>query len=94
MSRQQHAARDFAAIGETFNDATAQLVGGISNDNRARVLADLQSVQNDLAKLLVQQPGSFTGETAIHAQNVVDQLNLALRQAEPAATAQVVEARP
>lgn len=76
MSRQQHAARDFAAIGETFNDATAQLVGGISNDNRARVLADLQSVQNDLAKLLVQQPGSFTGETAIHAQNVVDQLNL------------------
>ena len=86
MSRHSHAARDFAAIGETFNDATTQLVGGVSADNQARVLADLQAVQNDLAKLLVQQPGAFTGETAIHAQNIVDQLNLEIGAVKSAGT--------
>ena len=76
MGRHSHAARDFASIGETFNDATTQLVGGVTAQNQARVLADLQAVQNDLAKLLVQQPASFSGAAGIHAQNIVDQLNL------------------
>jgi trimeric autotransporter adhesin len=76
MKNQPVGPLDFASIGAIFNDATTQLVGGVTTENKARVLSDLTSVQTDLANLLVQQPGQFTGETAIHAQNIVDQLNL------------------
>ncbi len=76
MAKKHRSSPDFAAIGETFNDATTQLVGGISTDNQARVLADLTSVQKSLSKLLTRQPDTFSEESAIHVQNVVDQLNL------------------
>lgn len=76
MAKKHRSSPDFAAIGETFNDATTQLVGGISTDNQARVLADLTSVQRSLSKLLTRQPDTFSEESTIHVQNVVDQLNL------------------
>jgi hypothetical protein len=67
---------DFAQIGTVFNDATGKLLGGISDQNKGAVLKDLQVVQSSLEGLLTKHPGLFQGEAAIHAQNVVDQINL------------------
>lgn len=67
---------DFAQIGAVFNDATNKLEGGVTVQNQDKILNDLASVQTNLANLIQQQPGLFTGETVIHAQNIVDQLNL------------------
>jgi hypothetical protein len=67
---------DFAQIGAVFNDATSRLEGGVTVQNQAKILSDLALVQTNLANLIQQQPGLFTGESAIHAQNIVDQLNL------------------
>ncbi len=67
---------DFAQIGTVFNDATTKLLGGISDQNKGAVLNDLQVVQSSLANLLAKHPDLFQGEAAIHAQNVVDQINL------------------
>jgi hypothetical protein len=70
------AAPDFAQLGNIFNDATTRLVGGITPANSHAVLSDLQKVQTGLEHLITTQPNAFQGETAIHAQNIVDQLNL------------------
>lgn len=71
----RHAA-DFAQLGNIFNDATTRLVGGVTHGNAHAILSDLQSVQTGLEHLITTQPNAFQGETAIHAQNIVDQLNL------------------
>lgn len=67
---------DFAQIGAIFNDATTRMEGGVTVNNQDRILADLHAVQTNLANLIQQQPDLFTGVTAIHAQNIVDQINL------------------
>ncbi len=66
----------FAQLGEIFDDATTRMVGGINDANRNVVLDDLTRVQDGLTKLLATQPEQFTGTAGIHAQNVIDQLNL------------------
>lgn len=66
----------FAQLGEVFDDATTRMVGGINDANRGIILDDLTRVQDGLTKLLAAQPESFTGTAGIHAQNIIDQLNL------------------
>jgi hypothetical protein len=73
---QNRATPDFAQLGTIFNDATTRLVGGVTPTNAHTVLADLQKVQSGLQQLITTLPNPFQGETAIHAQNIVDQLNL------------------
>lgn len=70
----------FTEIGEIFDDATTRLVGGVNDQNRNRILNDLTNVQDGLEKLLQQHPEQFEGVAAVHAQNIVDQLNLEIRQ--------------
>ena len=70
---------DFAQIGAIFNDATGQLVGGITAANQGRIMSDLQAVQTKLQTLIDQHPEQFTGVAGIHAQNIVDQLNLEMQ---------------
>lgn len=70
-----HAA-DFAQLGALFNDATTRLVGGATAANSAAIMNDLQKVQTGLDQLIAKQPELFQGESAIHARNIVDQLNL------------------
>lgn len=70
---------DFAQIGTIFNDATTRLEGGVTQANQDKILTDLGAVQANLANLIQQQPNLFTGESAIHAQNVVDQINLEMQ---------------
>ncbi len=66
----------FAQLGEIFNDATTREIGGIDANNQAGILRDLSQVQTGLQNLLQTHPEQFQGVSAIHAQNVVDQLNL------------------
>ena len=68
----------FAAIGNTFNTVTAQLEGGITAKNSAIIQNELTNMQTRLTHLMQQQPDQFQGETAIHAQSIVDQINLEL----------------
>jgi hypothetical protein len=70
-----------AEIGAAFNDATTMLVGGVWNTanmggNATPILNDLQTVQTGLQQQLQQDPGQFPGITAIHVQDIVNQLNL------------------
>ena len=67
---------DFAQIGAIFNDATTKLEGGVTAQNQSAILKDLAGIQTNLQTLLQQHPEQFTGLSAIHAQNIVDQLNL------------------
>lgn len=76
----------FATIGEIFDDATTRLVGGVDDQQRGHILSDLTKVQDGLEQLLQQHPEQFQGVAAIHAQNIVDQLNLeigAVKSADP-----------
>jgi hypothetical protein len=72
----KHGNPSFAELGEIFDDATTRLVGGVSDQNRDAVLKDLSQVQNGLQQLLQTNPDQFQGVAGIHAQNIVDQLNL------------------
>lgn len=67
---------DFGQIGAIFNDATNRLEGGVTTANQDKILSDIHAVQTNLANLIQQQPDLFTGVSAIHAQNIADQLNL------------------
>jgi hypothetical protein len=69
-------AADFAQLGTLFNDATTRMVGGVTAANSDRILNDLQKVQSGLEQLMARQPELFQGESAIHARNIIDQLNL------------------
>lgn len=66
----------FAELGEIFDDATTRMVGGVSSLNKAAILNDISRVQSGLASLLNSHPEDFQGVAGIHAQNIVDQLNL------------------
>jgi hypothetical protein len=70
---------DFAEIGTVFNEVTSTLVGGVSARNSHLLTQDLQTIQNGMENLLAKHPEQFQGETAIHAQNIADQLNLEMQ---------------
>jgi hypothetical protein len=72
-----------AQIGATFNDSTRLLVGGVwntvnSGGNAAAITNDLQTVQTELQALINANPTQFQGLTGIHAETIVNQLNLEL----------------
>jgi hypothetical protein len=76
----QHAKElDFAEIGTVFNEVTTSLVGGVSARNSQLLTRDLQTIQNGIENLLAKHPEQFQGETAVHAQNIADQLNLEMQ---------------
>jgi hypothetical protein len=76
-------AATLAQIGATFNEATRLLVGGVWNTvggsgNAATITNDLQTVQTELQALINANPAQFQGLTGIHAETIVNQLNLEL----------------
>lgn len=70
---------DFAQIGTIFNQVTTSLVGGVGARNSQQVMHDLQTIQTSLEKLIAKHPEQFQGEAGIHAQNIVDQVNLEMQ---------------
>lgn len=66
----------FAEIGDIFDDATTRMVGGVNALNKGAILKDIARVQTGLEQLLEANPDDFQGVAGIHAQNIIDQLNL------------------
>jgi hypothetical protein len=52
------------------------MVGGVTPQNQAAILRDINLVQSGLARLIDANPDQFQGVAGIHAQNIVDQLTL------------------
>jgi hypothetical protein len=68
----------FAELGAIFDDAQSRSLGGINADNLPRIQADLQVVHDGLITLMKNHPQEFGGATGVHAQTIVDQVNLQL----------------
>ena len=68
--------RDIRAARRNFQRCDNARNRGIDANNQAGILRDLSQVQTGLQNLLQTHPEQFQGVSAIHAQNVVDQLNL------------------
>jgi hypothetical protein len=79
MANQHGHNLDFAQIGTLFNQATNELVGGVTEKNSDLITRDLNAVQSNLERLIAQHPEQFQGEAGIHAQNIVDQINLEIQ---------------
>jgi hypothetical protein len=64
--------------GNEFNTAVALLEGGVTASNQETIMHDLEQVQNNLNQAIKagEADGTFTGLSAIHIQNVDDQLTL------------------
>ncbi|MBV8839611.1 MAG: hypothetical protein JO000_24010, partial [Alphaproteobacteria bacterium] len=68
----------FAELGAIFDDAQSKSLGGINANNLPQIQADLQVVHDGLIQLMKDHPQEFGGATGIHAQTIVDQINLQL----------------
>lgn len=68
----------FAELGAIFDDAQSKSLGGINADNLPQIQADLRVVHDGLITLIHDHPQLFGGATGIHAQTIVNQINLQL----------------
>lgn len=68
----------FAELGAIFDDAQSKSLGGINANNLPQIQADLQVVHDGLIQLMKDHPQEFGGATGIHAQTIVNQINLQL----------------
>jgi len=66
----------FAELGAIFDDAQSKSLGGINANNLPQIQADLKVVHDGLITLMHDHPQLFGGATGIHAQTIVDQINL------------------
>src|SRR3954453_12751204 len=65
-------------IGSIFDDATTQLIGGLSPSNTSAVINDLTQVQSGLTDFLAAHSEFAHDATGLHLREVIDQLNLEL----------------
>src|SRR5215468_1806501 len=68
----------FAELGAIFDDAQSKSLGGINANNLPAIQADLQTVHDGLVTLMQDHPELFGGATGVHAQTIVNQINLQL----------------
>ena len=68
----------FAELGAIFDDAQSKSLGGINANNLPQIQADLKVVHDGLITLMNDHPQLFGGATGIHAQTIVNQINLQL----------------
>src|SRR5262249_52346060 len=66
----------FAELGAIFDDAQSKSLGGINANNLPQIQAVLKVVHDGLITLMHDQPQLYGGSTDIHAQTIVDQINL------------------
>lgn len=67
----------FAELGVIFDDAQSRSLGGINGDNFKDIQNDLKMVHDGLQKLIDHDPHhQFDGAAGLHAQTIVDQINL------------------
>ena len=67
-----------AEIGALFDDVAGQILGGVTDDNRAQITEDINAVISDIQALAAADPKLFEGLTGEHADTIVQQLKLEL----------------
>jgi trimeric autotransporter adhesin len=73
----------FAEIGVLFDDAQSMSLGGINANNVGAITADLQDARTGLQNLMQNHPELFGGATGIHAQKILNCLDLELNKYIP-----------
>lgn len=69
---------NLAEIGALFDDVASQILGGVNDDNRAQITDDINTVISDIEALMAADPKLFDGLTGVHADKIVQQLQLEL----------------
>ena len=67
-----------AEIGAMFDDVASQILGGVNDGNRAEITDDINAVISDMQALMAADPKLFEGLTGVHADKIVQQLQLEL----------------
>jgi hypothetical protein len=67
-----------AEIGAMLDDVAGQILGGVNDDNRAQITDDINTVISDMQALVAADPKLFDGLTGVHADQIVQQLQLEL----------------
>jgi hypothetical protein len=67
-----------AEIGALFDDVASQILGGVNDVNRAQITDDINAVISDIQALMEADPKLFDGLTGVHADKIVQQLQLEL----------------
>jgi hypothetical protein len=83
----------FEDIGVIFNDAQNQILGGVNQSNREHILQDVSAAEADLQALINADPQQFQNLTGIHAQTIVNQLELEKTYINEAGTNPLVSSR-
>ncbi|WP_198164284.1 hypothetical protein [Bradyrhizobium jicamae] len=69
---------NLAEIGEMFDNVASQILGGVNDGNRAEITDDINAVIADMQALMTASPELFEGLTGVHADAIVQQLQLEL----------------
>ncbi|WP_156435029.1 hypothetical protein [Bradyrhizobium lablabi] len=69
---------NLAEIGEMFDNVASQILGGVNDANRAEITDDINAVIADMQALMKASPELFEGLTGVHADTIVQQLQLEL----------------
>ncbi|WP_065751893.1 hypothetical protein [Bradyrhizobium paxllaeri] len=72
------APHNLAEIGEMFDNVASQILGGVNDGNRAEITDDINAVIADMQALMTASPELFEGLTGVHADAIVQQLQLEL----------------
>ncbi|OCK61866.1 hypothetical protein [Bradyrhizobium sp. LMTR 3] len=72
------APHNLAEIGAIFDDVASQILGGVNDGNRAQITDDINAVISDMQALMTANPELFDGLTGVHADEIVQQLQLEL----------------
>jgi hypothetical protein len=76
----------FAEIGVIFNDLVNHSIGGFSAATAPAAIQEVNTIQNDLKQLMAADPANFQGLTGVHAQTILNQLQLEKQYINQAAT--------
>jgi hypothetical protein len=76
----------FAEIGVIFNDLVNKSIGGFSAATAQAATQEVTTIQNDLKQLMAADPANFQGLTGVHAQTILNQLQLEKQFINQAAT--------
>ena len=74
---------DFAQIGVIFDDAANMSLAGVNAQNKDAFVADLTVARDDMVNLLNTHPEEFQGLTQIHAEKIIQCLNLEINKIVP-----------
>jgi hypothetical protein len=72
------APHNLAEIGAMFDDVANQILGGVNDGNRTQITDDINALISDMEALIAAKPELFDGLTGVHADKIVQQLQLEL----------------